>query len=390
MKRIFLAFILFFLIFTASAHAQQVTVSLHGPDKVNTDFNVYVALSSMDGFSVASFTVLYNPNSLEFKGVSGGNFSTITPQKSGNLVLINVPDVNGVDGSGSIATLSFGPKVLGTSYITLSTIQIVNNLANKAQVSFLGKHSVEILSGGSSVPAYTNPFAGSSATPMPEPEEEEETQLSDEEIFEAIESGVDIQDLVPAPEPYFVIEDGETVFGGDDITEEQSTGQQDQAPQSGGSQAGSSGASDAATGDFTESGSGEGSEGKPAGSGEKKDSKDDSKEGGAKGFPLGLVIGSLLVLGLLGGGGFFVWKKVQSEGGTPASAPSGPSRAPSRAPAKAAPAQAAAKPQYTDQQVEQMLLQNYTPEQQEAYQMMSTEQKAQYIVQYRAQLAQQG
>jgi hypothetical protein len=336
----------------------------------------------MDGFSVASFTVLYNSNSLEFKGVSGGNFSTITPQKSGNLVLINIPDVNGVDGSGSIATLSFGPKVLGTANISIRTIQIVNNLANKAQVSFLGKHSVEILSGGSSVPAYTNPFADSSATPMPEPEEEEETQLSDEEIFEAIESGVDIQDLVPAPDPYFVIEDGETVFGGDDITEEQSTGQQDQS--------GASGADDVVTGDFTESGSEEGRDGKPAGSGEQKDSKDDSKEGAAKGFPLGLVFGSLLVLGLLGGGGFFVWKKVQSEGGAPASAPSGPSRAPSSAPAKAAPAQAAAKPQYTDQQVEQMLLQNYTPEQQQAYQLMSPEQKAQYIAQYRAQLAHQG
>ncbi len=386
MKRIFLAFILFFLIFTASAHAQQVTVSLHGPDKVNTDFNVYVALSSMDGFSVASFTVLYNSNSLEFKGVSGGNFSTVTPQKSGNSVLINVPDVNGVDGSGSIATLSFGPKVLGTANIALSTIQIVNNLANKAQVSFMGTHSVEILSGGSSVPAYTNPFADSSTPPMPEPEEEEETQVSEGDFFEALESGEDIQDLVPTPEPYFVIEDGETVFGGDDITEEQSTGQQDQAPQSGGSQAGASGAGDAATGDFTESGSEEGRDGKPAGSGEQKD----SKEGEAKGFPLGLVFGSLLVLGLLGGGGFFVWKKVQSEGGAPSSAPSGPSRAPSRAPVKAAPTQAAVKPQYTDQQVEQMLLQNYTPEQQQAYQLMSPEQKAQYIAQYRAQLAQQG
>jgi hypothetical protein len=57
---------------------------------------------------------------------------------------------------------------------------------------------------------------------------------------------------------------------------------------------------------------------------------------------------------------------------------------------KAAPTQAAVKPQYTDQQVEQMLLQNYTPEQQQAYQLMSPEQKAQYIAQYRAQLAQQG
>ena len=389
MKRILATFILFFLIFTASAHAQQVTVSLHGPDKVNTDFNIYVALSSMDGFSVASFIVAYNPNSLNFKGVSGGNFSTITPQRSGSQILINVPNVNGVDGSGSIATLSFGPKVLGTANISLALIQIVNNQAEDFQVSFLGKHSVEILSGGSSVPVYTNPFAASSATPMPEPEEEE-SQLSEEDFIEAIESGEDIQDLVPAPDPYFVIEDGETVFGGDDITEEQSTGQQDQAPQSGGSQAGASGAGDAATGDFTKSGSGEGSEGKPAGSGEQKDSKDDSKEGEAKGFPLGMVLGSLLVLGLLGGGGFFVWKKVQSEGGAPTSAPSGSSRAPSSAPAKAAPAQAAVKPQYTDQQVEQILLQNYTPEQQQAYQLMSPEQKAQYIAQYRAQLAQQG
>lgn len=115
-------------------------ITLNAPEKVEVgqSFDVNLQIDAVTNFDAGQFDILFNPAAMELQLVSGGNINgiaipvaIINMLEPGKLrVVLNVPDLPGVSGTGYLAKVKF--KVLQASEDP-SPIAIENGFINDNQ-----------------------------------------------------------------------------------------------------------------------------------------------------------------------------------------------------------------------------------------------------------------
>jgi hypothetical protein len=159
MKRLLILFAVLAILPAAALGQNETSVSLVGPGSATGTFTVLVAVGQVTALDSADFIVSFDSTNIRFDNVSGGAFSTSTPLLNSNLnkVLLNVPGLSGLSGSGSIAKLHFTSLNAGSSQIGLSDITLGNNLAQEIASTFAGNITVAISSVVGSTPEPDEP-----------------------------------------------------------------------------------------------------------------------------------------------------------------------------------------------------------------------------------------
>jgi hypothetical protein len=109
------------ILFLASPVLAAVEVSVSVPSEVSGDFTATVDVKGAKDFDTAEFTVVYDSDKVSLENAQPGELTqgaSVLLNSDINKVIVNVPGVEGVSGSGSIVTLSF--KLKGSSPGTIS------------------------------------------------------------------------------------------------------------------------------------------------------------------------------------------------------------------------------------------------------------------------------
>jgi len=134
----------------AAVAADGVTVSINAPVRVveGSTFTVTVDITDVTAFDAGQFDVSFNDSVIQLDDVTAGLAGTTQiPTALWNeistgtcRIIVNVPGVPGVDGSGYLAVLHFhaGISVDGSSAVSLSNGFLNNNLASEITATWVG------------------------------------------------------------------------------------------------------------------------------------------------------------------------------------------------------------------------------------------------------------
>ena len=138
------------IILTSSAAAYQTSVSVNAPDNVDSDFSVAVEIENAVDLDSGQFDLYFDPAAVNVTGVDDGiiggttipidNWALI--DKNVIRVLFNLPGIDGVSGSGSLATVHFETIVPGDCAMELSGGLLVDIMAEVIPASWNGVESV--------------------------------------------------------------------------------------------------------------------------------------------------------------------------------------------------------------------------------------------------------
>ncbi len=135
---------------TNPVEAAGVAVSISAPAEVvkGSSFTVSVNIGSVTAFDAGQFDVSFDESLLQLDGVTAGQIgATQIPVDLWNKIgtgtyriIVNVPGVPGVSGSGSLAVLQFhaASSAVGTSALNLSNGFLNNNLATQISATWTG------------------------------------------------------------------------------------------------------------------------------------------------------------------------------------------------------------------------------------------------------------
>jgi hypothetical protein len=142
------AIILLTVVVPASALAQQTEVSVHAPERVSGTFDVTIAIANVVDMDSGQFDLSFDPSVVKVIDVKAGSIAgTKVPidqwaplDEDTIRVLFNFSGVQGVTGSGSLATICtrITGKVADMSVLELSSGLLVDKEATKIPAIWLG------------------------------------------------------------------------------------------------------------------------------------------------------------------------------------------------------------------------------------------------------------
>ena len=137
------------IILATPVAAYQTSVRVNAPESVDGDFIVMVEIENVADLDSGQFDLYFNPAAVNVTGVDDGNIGgTAIPIDNWAVdedrirVLFNLPGIDGVSGSGSLATIHFETVVPGDCVMEISDGLLVNNMAEVIPASWNGVESV--------------------------------------------------------------------------------------------------------------------------------------------------------------------------------------------------------------------------------------------------------
>jgi hypothetical protein len=137
------------IILTTPVAASQTCVNVNAPERVDGDFSVVIEIENVIDLDSGQFDLYFDPAAVNVTGVDDGLIDdAVIPiadwavDKDKIRVLFNLPGINGVSGSGSLATIHFETIVPGDCAMEISDGLLVNNMAKKMPASWNGVESV--------------------------------------------------------------------------------------------------------------------------------------------------------------------------------------------------------------------------------------------------------
>ena len=144
------------LIFTPVIAARGVELRVNAPEEVEEEgtFEVSIEVEDIDDLNSAKFDLSFDSSVVNVTNVSDGNVdgTTIPAQmwiaEAGIInVIVDIPGIDGVSGSGSLATVSF--EVVGgkrdESELEISNVQLVDDEAEFIEVGKLSGAEIEVV-----------------------------------------------------------------------------------------------------------------------------------------------------------------------------------------------------------------------------------------------------
>jgi len=130
-----IAIILILLLNPATAY--QTNVNVIAPEKADNDFSVTIEIENVTDLDSGQFDLHFDPALVCVTGIDDGTIAKTTipidgwaPVRKNTIrVLFNLPDIDGVSGSGTLATIHFETIVPGDCVIDISDGLLVNTMA---------------------------------------------------------------------------------------------------------------------------------------------------------------------------------------------------------------------------------------------------------------------
>jgi hypothetical protein len=136
------------MILTTPVAAYQTSVNVNAPERVDSDFIVTIELENVINLDSGQFDLYFDPAAVSVTDVDDGNVGrTAIPidnwavDENRIRVLFNLPGIDGVSGSGSLATIYFETVVPGDCAMEISDGLLVNNMAEVIPASWDGVES---------------------------------------------------------------------------------------------------------------------------------------------------------------------------------------------------------------------------------------------------------
>ncbi|MHC1574964.1 MAG: cohesin domain-containing protein [Candidatus Methanogasteraceae archaeon] len=132
------------IIFVTPVAAYQTGVSINAPESVDSDFSVVIEIENAVDLDSGQFDLSFDPDAVNVTGVDDGNIGgTVVPVDNWALmgentirVIVNRPGIDGVSGSGSLATIRFETIVPGDCTMELSGGLLVDTMAEVISASW--------------------------------------------------------------------------------------------------------------------------------------------------------------------------------------------------------------------------------------------------------------
>jgi len=147
------------IILATPVAAYQTGVSVNAPESVDSDFSVVIEIENVVDLDSGQFDLYFDSAAVNVTGVDDGNIGGITipidnwaVDRDRIRVLFNLPGIDGVSGSGSLATIHFETVVSGDCAMEISDGLLVNNMAEVIPASWDGVESV-VSKTATSIPA---------------------------------------------------------------------------------------------------------------------------------------------------------------------------------------------------------------------------------------------
>ena len=147
------------------ARGEEVIIELLGPSEidVNSSFNVSLQVTNISSFDAANFDIIFNSKYFRVTNVSDGYLTdSIIPVSMWDLIdqgtlriIVNIPGLNGVSGSGSLAIIRFTSLSAGTTSINITNMALSNTEALEIPAEW-NEYTITIL------PGENNSHSGSS------------------------------------------------------------------------------------------------------------------------------------------------------------------------------------------------------------------------------------
>ena len=136
--------ILILLLNPATAH--QTNVNVNAPEKAVDDFSVTIEIENVTDLDSGQFDLHFDPAIVRVTGIDDGTIDKTTipvdgwapVRKDTVRVLFNLPGIDGVSGSGTLATIHFETIVPGDCVIDISDGLLVNNMAQVIPANWNG------------------------------------------------------------------------------------------------------------------------------------------------------------------------------------------------------------------------------------------------------------
>ena len=137
------------IILTTPAAADQSSVSLNAPERMDGDFSVTIEITSVADLDSGQFDLYFDPAAARVVSVDDGNIGGTTIPidnwavvgENGIRILFNLPGIDGVSGSGSLATVHFETIMPGNCVMELSDGLLVDTMAELIPASWNGVES---------------------------------------------------------------------------------------------------------------------------------------------------------------------------------------------------------------------------------------------------------
>ena len=158
------------IILSTPVAASQTSVSVNTPESVDGDFSVVIGIENAVDLDAGQFDIHFDSDAVNVTGVDDGNIGGTTipvpgwalMNKNTVRVLFNLPGVDGVSGSGSLATIHFETLVPGDCAMDISDGLLVDIMADLIPASWNGveigvsrtKKSIPADASGSETPGF--------------------------------------------------------------------------------------------------------------------------------------------------------------------------------------------------------------------------------------------
>ncbi len=136
------------VILSTPVAAYQTGVSVNSPERADGDFSVVIEIENAVDLDSGQFDLYFDPDAVNVTGVDDGNIGgTAVPVDNWAVdrdrirVLFNLPGVDGVSGSGSLATIHFETVVPGDCAMEISGGLLVDTMAEVIPASWNGVES---------------------------------------------------------------------------------------------------------------------------------------------------------------------------------------------------------------------------------------------------------
>ncbi len=154
-----LSIIIILSMFITPVVADQINIDLNAPDTVDGNFDVTIDMENVNNLDSGQFDIYFDPAAVKVIGISNGtiNGKTIPADSqaiSANTirVLFNLPGIEGISGSGSLATIHFETIVSGDCAMEMSDVLLVDTMA---QEILTNQNDIESTSGSATEPIST-------------------------------------------------------------------------------------------------------------------------------------------------------------------------------------------------------------------------------------------
>ena len=137
------------IILATPVAADPTGVSLNAPDTMDGDFSVTIDMKNVTDLDSGQFDLYFDPATVRAVSADAGTIGGTTIAidnwavvgKDGIRILFNLPGIDGVSGSGSLATIHFETIVPGNCVMELSDGLLVNTMAEEISASWNGVES---------------------------------------------------------------------------------------------------------------------------------------------------------------------------------------------------------------------------------------------------------